>query len=128
MATLKNEDLKVLIEVEDLLHSKLVETNAIKEGQNYYFDENDKEYDLWCNYWNIIERFIADKKKANKKSAEYNKRELKYHRISNNLYQAKKNKNWEKMKYWEQKLKELKRETKKTNYRQKLAELEGADN
>lgn len=48
MAIIKNEDLKVFVEVEDLLQKKI---------------SNEEEYDLWCDYWNIIERLIVEKKK-----------------------------------------------------------------
>lgn len=48
MAIIKNEDLKVFVEIEDLLQKKI---------------SNEKEYDLWCDYWNIIERLIVEKKK-----------------------------------------------------------------
>lgn len=67
MAILKNEDLKTMVEVEELLHNKLVETNAIKgvdeDGKEYYyFDENDEESDIWIKYWNLVERLISNKK------------------------------------------------------------------
>ena len=48
MAIIKNEDLKVFVDVEDLLQKKI---------------SNEEEYDLWCDYWNIIERLIVEKKK-----------------------------------------------------------------
>ena len=70
MATIKNEDLEIMINVEHLLHKKLEETNGIKdtfEGKEYYyFDENDKEYEIWIKYWNMVERFCQQKDLENK--------------------------------------------------------------
>lgn len=70
MTTIKNEDLEIMINVEHLLHKKLEETNGIKdtfEGKEYYyFDENDKEYEIWIKYWNMVERFCQQKDLENK--------------------------------------------------------------
>lgn len=71
MAVITNDDLKTMIEVEELLHKKLVETNAIKDidengKEYYYFDENDKENDIWNKYWNLVEKFIVEKKDRTK--------------------------------------------------------------
>ena len=70
MATIKNEDLEIMIDVEHLLHKKLEETNGIKdtfEGKEYYyFDDNDKEYEIWIKYWNMVERFCQQKDLENK--------------------------------------------------------------
>lgn len=69
---LKNKDLEILCEIEHLLHKKLVQTNAIKEIYNgretYYFDENDKEYDKWCDYYNLIEKIMVKKEERNRKN------------------------------------------------------------
>ena len=66
MAIITNEDLKTMAEVEWLLHKKLEETNGIKDTFNgkeyYYFNENDKEYEIWIKYWNMLERLIVEKK------------------------------------------------------------------
>ena len=67
MSILTNEDMEIMVEVEELLHKKLVETNAIKDidengKEYYYFDENDKENDIWTKYWNLVERLIINKK------------------------------------------------------------------
>lgn len=113
MAVVKNDDLDIMIEVEELLHKKLEETNGIKDefdGKDYYyFDENDKEYEIWCKYWNLVEQLIGDKKEVSKKNADYNKRHAEYHRLSNNLYNARKRKDNKKIEYYTQKLKELKK-------------------
>lgn len=113
MAIITNEDLKIMVEVEDLLYNKLVKTNGIKENfdgkESYYFNEDDSEYNTWIHYWNMVERFIQDKKKANKKSAKFNKDHAEYHRLSNNLYSARKRKDSEKVEYYTKKLEEYKK-------------------
>ena len=92
MSIITNDDLKIMVEVEDLLHKKLEITNGIKDDNNIIFDENDEEYEIWVKYWNMVEKFIGNKKKANKRSTMYNKKNAEYHRLSNNLYNARKRK------------------------------------
>lgn len=101
MAIVRNEDIKIMTDVEELLHKKLEETNTPKE-------EDNEEWELWTKYWNIVERFINDKKRGNEKSAKYNKDNAQYHRLSNNLYWARKRKDKERIEYYTQKLKEYK--------------------
>jgi hypothetical protein len=71
---LKNEDLEIMCDVEELLHKKLVQTNGIKDvykgKEYYYFNENDKEVDLWDKYWNMIEKLLQRKAESNKKNYE----------------------------------------------------------
>ena len=70
MSTIKNEDLEIMCEVEQLLHKKLEETNGIKdtfEGKEYYyFDKHDEEYEIWIKYWNMVEKFCQQKDLENK--------------------------------------------------------------
>ncbi|MBO7614819.1 MAG: hypothetical protein J6T15_03890 [Bacilli bacterium] len=72
MTLISKKDLDLMIEVEDLLHDKLEKTNGKKEtykGATYIrFDENDKEYEVWLQYWNMIERFLNDRQKAKERS------------------------------------------------------------
>ena len=89
--------MKTMVNVEELLHRKLEETKA-----------TDEDFDIWTNYWNLVEKLIEHKKYANEKSNEYNKKNKEWHRISNNIYNNKKIGNLEKVAYWEQKLKEYK--------------------
>lgn len=67
---LTNKDMNLLCDIENLLHEKLVQTNGIKEvfegKESYYFDENDKDYELWVKYWNLIENLIQRKQIKNK--------------------------------------------------------------
>lgn len=69
---LTNKDMSLLCDIEILLHEKLVQTNGIKEvfegKESYYFDENDKDYELWVKYWNLIEKLIQKKEEKNKKN------------------------------------------------------------
>lgn len=112
MSIITNNDLKIMVEVEDLLHRKLVETNGIKDnfkGKDYhYFNEDDEEYNVWVAYWNMVEKFINDKQKANRRSATYNKKNAEYHRLSNNLYNARKRNDTKKIEFYESKLIKLK--------------------
>lgn len=70
MTLITKKDLDLMIEVEDLLHEKLEITNAKIDTYNgaTYFDENDKEYEVWLQYWNMIERFINDRRKAKERN------------------------------------------------------------
>lgn len=113
MAIITNKDIKIMVEVEELLHNKLVKNNGIKDidkngEEYYYFDENDKEYNIWVQYWNLVEKFIQHKKYANKKSNEYNKKNKDYHRIMNNICACRKSGNVERLEYWKNEMKKLK--------------------
>lgn len=99
MAFIKKKDLQILIKVENLLYEKLKETNSL---------DNIYEYNLWIDYYNVIENIINDIDKLNKKSNEWNKKNKDYHRIMNNLYDSKKRNNKEKINYWENELLKLK--------------------
>lgn len=92
MAIITNKDIKVMVDVEELLHKKI---------------ETEEEGNLWTDYWNIVEKFIQHKKYASIKSNEYNKKNKDYHRITNNIYNNRKIGNVEKVAYWENELKKL---------------------
>lgn len=81
MAIIRNEDLKIFVDVEDLLQKKI---------------SNEKEYDLWCDYWNIIERLIVEKKERTNIVNKRNKTIYKErHKVNNAIsyLRNKKNKN-----------------------------------
>jgi hypothetical protein len=68
---IKNDELDVFIQVEELLHKKLEQTNGIEDVSTdgeyfYYFNEDDEEVEVWNKYWNIIERLLQQKDKRNK--------------------------------------------------------------
>lgn len=115
MAVITNEDLDIMCEVEHLLHKKLEETNGIKDtfrGKDYYyFDENDKEYEVWVKYWNMVERFCQAKDRSRERARKFNKDNKEYHRLNVNLYAAIKRKDKEKEEYWRNKLKEYKNDS-----------------
>lgn len=110
MAIITNKDLEIMIEVEELLHKKLVETNAIKDidengKEYYYFDENDKENDIWNRYWNLVEKFIVEKKDRTKIVNDRNKTIYKErHKLNNTIsyLRNKKNKTEQDIKQYEE--------------------------
>ena len=112
MAVITNKDLEIMCEVEHLLHKKLEETNGIKDNFNgkeyYYFNENDKEYEIWVKYWNMVERFCQAKDKSRKKARDFNKNNAEYHRLANNLYWAKRKNDKERIELYTKKIKEYK--------------------
>lgn len=112
MAVITNDDLEIMCNVEHLLHKKLEETNGIKdtfEGKEYYyFNENDEEYEIWVKYWNMVERFCQAKDKSREKARNFNKNNAEYHRLSNNLYSARKRNDEERIEYYTKKIKEYK--------------------
>ena len=97
MAIITNKDIKTMIEVEEFLHKKLVETNA-----------NDEEINLWTKYRNLVEELIKNKKDCNIKANKWNKENKEYHRIMNNICSNRKKGNEEKLKYWENEMKKIK--------------------
>lgn len=95
---LKNKDINILCDIEELLHKYIKNDNT---------KEREKNYDLWIDYWNIVENIIQVKKQASKKSNDYNKRNRERHRYTNNLYNARKNNDIKKIEYYTKKIKEL---------------------
>ena len=112
MAVITNKDLEIMCEVEHLLHKKLEETNGIKDTfkgeEYYYFNENDKEYEIWVKYWNMVERFCQAKDKSRKKARDFNKNNAEYHRLANNLYWSKRKNDKERIELYTKKIKEYK--------------------
>lgn len=111
MAILKNEDMEILKDIELYLYNVnkdcYVEENgifAVRKGDIKDFNA----LELYFKLYAIIEESEKEKVKANKKSNEYNKINREYHNISNSLYQARRRKNNEKIRYWENKLEEYK--------------------
>ena len=96
MANIKKKDLEILIEVEDFLY-KNINTN------------NKKQSELFTQYWNLVERICQTKDLEKKKSRDFNKTNKEYHNLSNCLYQARKNNNKQKIKEYEEKIKEYKK-------------------
>lgn len=101
MAVVTNKDLDIMCEVEWLLHKKLEETNQLKE--------NSEEYDIWIHYWNMVERFCQAKDKSREKARAFNKNNKEYHRLNVNLYAAIKRNDKEKIKTYEEQIKEYKK-------------------
>ena len=112
MAVITNDDLDIMCKVEHLLHKKLEETNGIKDTfkgkEYYYFDENDKEYEIWVKYWNMVEKFCQVKDISRKKARDFNKNNAEYHRLSNNLYGARKRNDTKRIEYYTKKIEEYK--------------------
>lgn len=93
MAIITNKDIKIMVDVEELLHKKI---------------ETEEEGELWTQYWNVVERMIAKKKEIANKQNNWNKAHKEYHRITNNITTALRTGNKEKEEYWRNKLKEYK--------------------
>lgn len=108
MAIITNKDIKIMVEVEELLHNKLEKDNEIFEDS--------KNYDIWVKYWNMVERFIVEKKERTKIVNNKNKTIYKErHKLNNKIsyLRNKKNKTEQDIKLYEELLKERKQMNKK---------------
>lgn len=78
MAIITNKDIKIMVDVEELLHKKI---------------ETEEEGELWTQYWNVVERMIAKKKEIANKQNNWNKNNRAYHNITNKIsyYKSKNN-------------------------------------
>lgn len=56
---IKNNDIDIMIEVEELLHKKLEETEEKTE--------DNKNWEIWTQYWNLVERTVKEKQEELKK-------------------------------------------------------------
>ena len=82
MAIITNEDIKTMVDVEDLLHSYLDRHKKDEQG-----------YDVWLRYNTMVEKFIGKKKEIAIKQNEWNKDNREYHNITNRIsyYKSKNN-------------------------------------
>ena len=110
MAVVKNSDLEIMFKIEHLMMSekraKMIK-DLDKKGFCMFNDEKITEDDI-NKFWNIIEKFINTKKDVSSRQNQWNKNHKEYHRIANNISNALKKKDDERLKYWRQQLKEYK--------------------
>ena len=110
---ISNKDLETMIKIENLIGVKSKEifgVDNVKEVVIKWYDNSEtivKASDF-ADYMNIVEKIINEKKKCTEKSNKYNKEHKEYHRIINNISNARKSGNIEKLAYWESKLEDYK--------------------
>lgn len=95
MAVVRNSDIEVLEKISSLLDRR-------------YHTFNTEEMLLVDNFNGIVQRFKNTKKELSEKNNNYNKAHKEYHRISVNMYAARKSGNIERAQYWENELNKLK--------------------
>ena len=110
---ISNKDLEIMIKIENLIGVKSKEIFGVdndKEVVIKWYDNSETivKANDFIDYINIVEKIINDKKKCAEKTNKYNKEHKEYHRIINNISNARKSGNVEKVEYWENKLKEYK--------------------
>lgn len=114
---LKNEDINLLIKMENLIgmNEKLLfgEDND-KECIVKWYDDTETiiTKDDFLDFMCLIERVIKEKKIASDRTNNYNKKHKEYHRLTSNLYNARKSGNVEKIKKYSKMLEDLKKEKK----------------
>ena len=113
MIVITNKDLETLIKIENLVgikNKELLGVDNDKEVVIKWYDNSETVVNAsdFIDYMNIVEKIINDKKKCAEKSNRYNKEHKEYHRIINNICNARKSGNIEKLAYWESKLEDYK--------------------
>lgn len=111
MAILKNEHLEILKDIELYLYS--INKECFVETNNFFVAKktelkDKKALELYFKLYAMIEEFIKAKEIANDKSNQFNKNNKEYHRIMNNISQAKRKNNIKLLKYWQNELKKYK--------------------
>lgn len=108
---LKNNEIELLIKMENLIgkYSKVIfgeDKDKVHHMKFYDGTEYDISNDDFIDFWNLIERCIQAKKERARKQNERNKRDREYHRITNNITNALKNNDKEKLEKYRKQLEE----------------------
>lgn len=108
-----NKDLEIMIKIENLvgkLNKEIFGENGDKKVIVNWFDNTKTIITLkdFEDYIGVVEKIINDKKKCAEKVNKYNKEHKEYHKIINNISNARKSGNIEKLAYWESKLEDYK--------------------
>lgn len=108
---LKNSEIELMIKMENIIgkYSKeifgenkdKIHTIKFYDGTEYTISNDD-----FIDYWNLIEKCIKEKKERARKQNERNKRDMEYHRITNNITNAIKNNDKEKLEKYRKQLEE----------------------
>ena len=95
MAIVTNKDIEMLNNIKDIIDKNNIITN-------------NKDKNTYNNYVLFINRIVDIKKQCANKSNTFNKANKEYHNITNNISQAKKTNNIDRLNYWRNKLEEYK--------------------
>ena len=123
---LKNEEIQLLIKMENVigLHSKEIfgknKDNVVEVG-TYTIS-----YEDFISFMNLIEKCIQAKKERARKQNERNKQDVAYHRITNNITNARKNNDIKKLEKYQKQL-EKHKEKMKTRQAKEYLERKGED-
>lgn len=123
---LKNNEIELLIKMENVigLHSKDIfgknKDNVVEVG-TYTIS-----YEDFISFMNLIEKCVQAKKERARKQNERNKQDVVYHRITNNITNARKNNDMKKLEKYQKQL-EKHKEKMKTRQAKEYLERKGED-
>ena len=114
---LKNNEIELLIKMENIIgkySSVIFGENKDKIHHMKFYDGT--EYDItnedFIEFWNFIEKCIQAKKERARKQNERNKKDMVYHRITNNITNAIKNNDQKRLEKYRKELEEYNKKKK----------------
>ena len=115
MAITTKKDIEMLKELESYLFD-INKDSMFINGDSFMIKKEDvkdeKALALYLALYEFVERMIETKKERSRKQNVFNKNNREYHKITNKIWYYRKKKNLEKLKYWQDRLEELKKEIK----------------
>lgn len=117
---LKNNEIELLIKMENLIGKYSIvifgeDKDKVHHMKFYDGTEYDISNDDFIDFWNLIERCIQAKKERARKQNERNKKDMEYHRITNNITNAIKNNDQKRIEKYRKQLEEYNKKKKIEN-------------
>lgn len=114
MAIATKKDIEMLKEVESYLFD-INKDSMFINGDSFMIKKEDvkdeKALALYLALYEFVERMIETKKERSRKQNVFNKNNREYHSITNKIWYHRKKNNLDKLKYWQDRLEELKKES-----------------
>lgn len=108
MALCKNEEIKLLIKMENLIGTNEELLFGKNKDKVYMVDKAKISHEDFVDFINLVEQFKNNKSNNNDRQKQWNKDNKEYHNIINNICNARKRKDYKRLEYWNEKLEKLK--------------------
>lgn len=110
MALCKNEEIFLLIKMENLIDTNKELLFGKNKDKAYMVDKTKISHEDFIDFINLVEKFRNNKSDNNARQKQWNKENKDYHNAMNNLCNAKKKNDKERIEKWTKRLRELRRQ------------------
>lgn len=108
MALCKNEEISLLIKMENLISTNEELLFGKNKNEVYMVDKTKISHEDFTDFINLVEKFKNNKSDSNARQKQWNKENKDYHNAMNNLCNARKKNDKERIEKWTKRLEELK--------------------